>query len=189
MNEMTRLGSASVESYRARFTTAEFLRMCEVGAFGDMKVELVDGEIERLNLPMNEHGRLQALVMFELLRVLGREAIDRVRGEVAVDVGHNTVLAGDVTLYRRAMSGVSWLKPDDVLLLAEISVTTLRRDLGMKRGKYAAAGIPLYWVIDSAHRTVHVHAEPIDGEYTDVRTVRFGDPLAVPGSDATIIVS
>jgi Uma2 family endonuclease len=41
---------------KARFTTAEFLRMGESGAFDDIKVELVDGELERMNPPQTAHA-------------------------------------------------------------------------------------------------------------------------------------
>jgi Uma2 family endonuclease len=189
MIEMTRFLAPSALSYRARFTTAEFQHMCTIGAFGDMKVELVDGEIERLILPKNEHARLQALVMFELLRVLGREALDRVRGEVGVDLGNDTVLGGDVTLLRHPVADPDWIGPEHILLVVEVSVTTLGRDLEMKLPRYAAAGIPHYWVVDAKRSVVHAHSEPVDGDYKTVLTVRFREPLAVPGTDATITLS
>ena len=186
MNEMTRIVAAPVETYKARFTTAEFLHMCEVGAFEDVKVELVDGEIERLNLPQNLHARLQALVMAELWRALGPEAVDRVRGEIGVNLGNNTVLGADATLFRHPVVEPGWLRPEDVQLLVEISVSTLGRDLGMKLPRYAAAGVQNYWVVDAKRSLVHLHSNPIDGDYTNVSTSRFGEPLPVPDSDTTI---
>ena len=189
MNEMTRVVAAPAESYKARFTTAEFMHMCEVGAFEDVKVELVDGEIERLNLPQNVHARLQALVMAELWRVVGRDAIDRVRGEIGVDLGNNTVLGADATLFSRAITKPGWLHPEDVQLLVEISVSTLGRDLGMKLPRYAGAGIQHYWVVDAKRSLVHLHADPINGDYATVSTARFGEPLTVPGTDSTITLS
>jgi Uma2 family endonuclease len=189
MNEMTRVLAPSVANYRARFTTAEFQHMCKLGAFGDMKVELVDGEIERLNLPKNDHARLQSLLMFELLRVLGRDALDRVRGEVGIDLGDDTVLGGDATLFRHAVADPDWLRPEHILLVMEVSVTTLGRDLEMKLPRYAAAGIPHYWVIDAKRALVHAHSNPVEGDYKKVLTVRFGEPLAVPGTDANITLS
>lgn len=44
------------EAGPARFTTAEFLCMAEAGAFDDMNVELVDGELSRMTPPMNDHS-------------------------------------------------------------------------------------------------------------------------------------
>lgn len=78
------------------------------------------------------------------------------------------------------------LSPTDVAMVVEIAETTIHHDLGLKRRKYAEAEIPVYWVVDRTRKVVHTHAEPVDGEYAEVHTVRFGQPLAVPGTDATI---
>ncbi len=76
-----------------------------------------------------------------------------------------------------------------MLLVVEIAETTLTRDMGTKRARYAAAGIPEYWVVDGARSVVHVHREPIDCDYALIHTARFGEPLAVPGTEATILLS
>ncbi len=180
---MTRVVAAPPESFQARFTTAEFLRMCESGAFEDWKVELVDGELERMQQPLNNHAMRQAQIVFLLAQAIG---IELVRGEVGIEVGNDTVLACDAAVLRQSVSGNRLLRPDDLALVVEISETTLNRDLGMKRRKYAAASIPVYWVIDGDRSVIHVHAEPVDGEYADIHTVKFGQPLVVPGMTETI---
>jgi Uma2 family endonuclease len=38
----------SATAAKARFTTREFVQMIDAGAFADMKVELVRGELERM---------------------------------------------------------------------------------------------------------------------------------------------
>ncbi len=50
----------------------------------------------------------------------------------------------------------------------------------------AAAGIAHHWVVDNDHAVIHVHGDLTDGDYALVETVRFGDLVAVPGTDATI---
>ena len=42
---------------KARFTIAEFVRMGESGAFDDMKIELVYGELERMDLTFGKPCR------------------------------------------------------------------------------------------------------------------------------------
>lgn len=186
MNEMTRIAAAPAEGFKARFTAQEFLRMCDAGAFEDWKVELIDGELERMQLPQNNHAMRQVQVVFALAQVLG---VDRIRGEAGIDLGNDTLVSADAAVLRGTVDGNRRFVPDDLALVVEIAETTLRRDLGMKRGKYAAAGIPLYWVIDGNHSVVHVHADPVDGDYIDVHTVRFGQPLALPGTDATVALN
>lgn len=186
MNQMTRVVAAPPESFQARFTTAEFLRMCDSGAFEDWKVELVDGELERMQQPFNNHAMRQAQIVFLLAQAIG---VELVRGEVGIDLGNDTVLACDAAVLHQAVTGNRRLRAEDLALAIEISETTLSRDLGMKRRKYAAARIPLYWVVDGDRSVIHVHAEPVDGDYADIHTVRFGQPLAVPGTDASIVLT
>lgn len=184
VNTQTRIVASSAA---ARFTTTEFLRMVEVGAFDDMKVELVDGELERMPPPMSAHARRQAMVTALLWQVVAAKGL-LVVGEVGVDLGGDSVLACDVALIRALPAESRMLRPNEVLLLVEVAETTVARDLGMKRVKYASAGIANYWVVDGGRAVVHVHHDPIDGEYAGVSTVRFGVPLMVPDTDATIIV-
>ena len=73
--------------------------------------------------------------------------------------------------------------------MVEVSETTRDRDMGMKRVKYASAGIPHYWVIDGERLVVHVWGEPVNGDYAQISTVRFGEPLAVPVTGRTIVIA
>ena len=171
------------QDFKARFSTAEFLRMAEAGAFEDMRIELVHGELERMNPPMNGHSAYQAKLSIRLSRVVPEPLI---RAEVGIDLGNDTVRGCDAALLVSAVEEDRLLRPDDLLLVVEISETTLARDMGPKRIDYARAGIPNYWVVDSERRVVHVYAEPVAAEYVDVRSARFGEPLAVPGTDKAI---
>ena len=161
--------------------------MCEVGAFEDWKVELVDGELERMPPAGNEHGRRHAMLVTRLSRVVAEELL---RVEAGVDLGSDTVLGCDGAILIAPIEGVGnrMLRPDEVRLTVEIAETTLSRDLGMKRRKYAAAGIENYWVVDSGRGVVHVHAGLQNGVYADERPVPFGQPIPVPGTDATITI-
>lgn len=185
MNEMTRIAAAP-ESFKARFTTAEFLRMCDSDAFEDWKVELIDGELERMPPPNRMHSFMQTTIVGKLLALLGPE---RVCVEIGVDLGHDTVVGADVALLHVPMAEARWLRADEVVLAVEVAETTVTRDTVMKLAKYARAGVPHYWVVDRARSITHVYAEPLDGDYARFDTVRFGEPLAVPGTDATITLS
>ena len=117
---------ASAEVSPARFTTAEFLRMCESGAFDDMKIELVDGELERMPPPQNEHGRRQSTAVIRLSRVIAEELL---RGEVGIDLGNDTVLGCDAAILVAPVLGNRILRPDEVRLAVEVAETTRSRDM------------------------------------------------------------
>jgi Uma2 family endonuclease len=186
MNQMTRITAAPAEGFSARFTTAEFLRMIEADVFGDDKIELIEGEFHRMPPPGNDHAHLQARVVGKLFRIVAEELV---RGEAGVELEEGTLVGVDAGVLRAPVTGRRMLRPDELTLVVEIAETTLARDLGVKRRKYAEAGILNYWVVDSARSVVHVHAEPVDGEYVDIHTVRFGQPLAVPGTDEHIVLT
>lgn len=185
MNDMSSRIAADAGGRGARFTTAEFARMCELGAFDDMKVELVDGELERLIKPFANHAHWQALVLIRLASLCSHE---RLVGEAGIDMGDATVLGCDAALLY-GPAPLRWLRPDEVLLVIEVSGTTLARDLGLKLRRYAAAGVPHYWVVDGSGEVVHVFTEPQDGAYRQHAVVRFIEPLSVPGTDATITLA
>ena len=186
MNQMTRITAAPVAGFGARFTTAEFVRMVENGAFEGMTVELIEGELERMPPPGNVHGLRQITLLAQLIAIVGA---DRIRAEAGIDLGDDTLVACDGAILSAPSSEDRMLTASDLLLVIEIAETTQRRDTEMKRVKYASTGIPVYWVVDGKRSVIHVYREPIDGDYSLIDTVRFGEPLAVPGTDATITLS
>jgi Uma2 family endonuclease len=169
----------------ARFTAAEFLHMVEAGAFDDMNVELVEGELQRMPPAGNSHSRRHGSVAFRLMSAVG-EALVRIEAGVQIDDGN--ILGPDVALLTRAVAEDGPLPVDSVALAVEVAESSIDRDLGVKRLLYAGAGIPHYWVVDGKRFVTHVFERPVDGDYSALQLVSFGKPLAVPGTDATIIL-
>lgn len=171
----------------ARFTAAEFLRMAEVGAFEDMKVELDHGELVRMNPPYTAHAAAQMRIGVALVEAF-RNVRATVVGEVTVVLTKETVRAFDAAVVTAEGMNESTLRPEHVLIGIEISDTTLDVDLGRKLRDYAGAGIPNYWVIDVNARVIHVMGEPVGAEYKKRGLIRFGEPLAVPGTNQSITI-
>src|SRR5438045_7962315 len=53
--------------------------------------------------------------------------------------------------------------PEDVLLIIEVSDTTLKYDRTTKTTLYAEAGIPEYWIVNLRNRVIEVYTEPSEG--------------------------
>ena len=169
----------------ARFTAAEFWRMMNSGAFEDIWVELVEGRLERMPPPGRTHAQLRMALVLGLARFVARKHL---LGEVAVDLGEDTIVACDAVVLRDDSGSGSTVLAAEILLAIEVAVSTRDRDLGLKRRLYAAAGIPTYWVVDAEREVVHVFDRPERDDYLGLALVRFGEPLAVPGTDATIVL-
>lgn len=182
VNSPARFAPAST---KARFSLEEFVRICESGALGDDRLELIDGEIERMTPPMAVHSAYQGDVFAALIGIARHRAVI----EAGIDLGDSSLLACDVALLNAPMRERRYFRPEEVLLAVEVSDTTLDRDLVMKRHRYADASIPHYWVVDTRRSVVHVFGEPADGDYGRVEVIPFAQPLALPGTDATITLT
>ena len=73
MNHQVRVTPA--RDWTAPFTAAEFLHMVELGAFEDMRAELVRGEIEKRTPAQWTHGEITmhvGVLIFPLAKAVGR---------------------------------------------------------------------------------------------------------------------
>lgn len=155
----------------------------------DARVELIDGEI----FDMAPIGSSHAGTVARLCRLLGMAV-----GNAAIVWPQNPVILGsdsapqpDIALLRPRQDfyTASHPRPDDVLLLIEVSDTTLQVDRTVKVRLYATAGIVEYWIVDLEHCTVEVYREPRDGEYRAMTSVTGTGTLAVQSLDVSIAAS
>jgi Uma2 family endonuclease len=77
--------------------------------------------------------------------------------------------------------------PEDVLLLIEVSDTSLSYDRNVKLPLYARAGIPEVWIVDLASETIERHTEPTAEGYRLVRRTRRGETLRSEGLGALVL--
>ena len=71
----------------------------------------------------------------------------------------------------------------DILLLIEVSDTTLKFDLGAKLRLYAAHGIPEVWVVDLIARKLHCARQPTAQGHQSITVLYATDsvePAALP---------
>ena len=70
------------------------------------------------------------------------------------------------------------LRGPDLLLVIEVSDSSLAYDLRVKAPLYARHGVPDYWVVDAVRETIRVHRAPADGAHTDVEEYEAHDSVA-----------
>ncbi|MFI8099614.1 Uma2 family endonuclease [Streptomyces sp. NPDC086023] len=76
-----------------------------------------------------------------------------------------------------------WAAPDGALMTVEVSPhrpARDRRDFREKRDGYAAAGIPVYLLVDRAAQELIVYAEPARGKYAQLTTYPYGAQVKLP---------
>ena len=174
----------SVDVVRRRFTVDEYLHMAQAGILTeDDRVELLDGEIVEMTPIGRRHSGCVAALLRVLITGIGSRALVWSQGPIRLS-GHS-LPEPDVTLLRPRPVSYSDAdaEPRDVLLLIEVSDTSLRRDRVIKLPLYAGAGIPEYWIVDVQGRELEVHTRPSGSGYGSVRTFCRGQslsPLAFP---------
>ncbi|MFI5309855.1 MAG: Uma2 family endonuclease [Gemmatimonadales bacterium] len=124
------------------------------------RYEVMNGELFLTPMPSWRHQWI-ADELTDLLKPYVREYGLGSALAVSTDVirGETDVAVPDVVVYpfTRDNSPLRANEAPRPLLVAEIcSATTGRRDTGAKRDLYTALGVPEYWIVDAAERTVKV---------------------------------
>jgi Uma2 family endonuclease len=168
---------------RRRFTVDEYDRMIEAGILSENeRVELIDGEIVEMAAVGGRHAAcVRDLNEWFLPRLIGRAIVDiqnpvrlRPRSEPEPDF---MILRWYADRYHDRLPG-----PEDVLLIIEVSDSSLPYDRETKLPLYAAAGIPEVWIVDLQRRRVLVHRQPDGDLYREAVVIDQGTltPLAFP---------
>jgi len=131
----------------------------------DARLELIEGEIIEMAPIEPPHAGTVAILGRLLVRAVGDEAVVWVQNPIRL--GNRSMPQPDVALLkpRADMYTRSHPVPADVLLLIEVSDTTLRFDVARKMPLYARAGIVEAWVVDIEGRSLQVFRDPDAGAY------------------------
>ena len=165
-----------MEVTRWRFTVHDYHRMGEAGILHeDDRVELIEGELVEMTAIGTRHfscvNRLNRLLVMNV----GDEAIVSVQNPVRLNEYNEP--QPDVTVIRTRDYRESLPMPEDVLLLIEVSDTTIAYDRRVKLPLYARAGFREVWIVDLARETVGRHTDPSGKSYRRADRLRRGQTL------------
>lgn len=161
--------------------------MVEAGALHqDDRLELLDGELVPMSPQGPPHSGVTVLVRTLLERAFGPS--HHVRDHSPLRAGPHDlpepdllVVRGDPRDYlRRLPTG------DDSPLVIEVAESSRARDRRKAR-TYAAAGIPMYWLVDVARRRVEVRTRPGDDGYATCEVLGEDAELVVPTPTPTAL--
>lgn len=178
-------GAVDVTYRTHRFSAADFLRMDETGVFDpDVRIELIEGELIDMVPIGSPHAGTVTFLHQRLFLCLADRAL--VASQVPVIVSDDTLPQPDLAVlrFRADYYRSAHPRPSDILLLIEVSESSLRFDLGKKMPLYGRAGIPELWIVDVEHSAFHVFREPCVGGYGSEAVViapRFLGIAAFPG--------
>jgi Uma2 family endonuclease len=162
-----------------RFTVEEYHRMAEAGILGeDDRVELVGGELVEMTPIGTRHLACVVALTHLLVEASGRRWF--VSAQNPVRLSERDEPQPDLSLLgRRPNPGAPAPPgPEDVLLVVEVSDTTLSYDRNVKLPLYAQAGIAEAWIVDLAGQKVEVHHGPGPRGYRDLWAFGPGEKVS-----------
>jgi Uma2 family endonuclease len=179
----------STETFiRKLFTVEEFQQILDAGILPpDTSYELIRGEFIQMPNPTPPHGGRVRKLNRLFSSALGDSAIVMVQDAMAIlTLIPMSKPRPDVAILKPLpeLFGPFEPEPEDVLLLVEVSDTSLKYDTETKASLYAEAGIPEYWILNIPNETLEVRTDPIDGKYRSLEVFRPGQtvsPRLLPG--------
>jgi len=150
--------------------------MAEVGILSeDDRVELIEGEIIKMTPIRSRHAgcvsRLNA-------RLLSETAIVSVQNPLRLS--NLSEPKPDIILLRPRNDFYSnaHRTPTDVLLIIEVSDTSLEYDRDIKIPLYATASISEVWLVNLIKDMIEIYREPQEGMYREVRYFTRGETVS-----------
>ncbi|MEQ1504450.1 MAG: Uma2 family endonuclease [Myxococcota bacterium] len=169
-----------------RLRRAEYDRLVVAGAFGDERLELIDGVIVR----RSPRGTRHATIVRRLNKAFTLAVGDRAEVQIQLPLALDDTSEPEPDLSIVPVGQYLDAHPTTAWLVVEVSESSARYDLRVKAALYARAAIPELWVIDLGARVVHVHREPRpDGTWATVTRVGPGEALVPTAIDRVAIDS
>ncbi len=174
----------TLELTRHRFSVDDYDRMIEAGVLGeDDQVELIEGEI----VEMSPIGDKHVGCVRRSNRLFSRVLSDRVIVDVQspARVNDRSKPQPDLMLLRSVPEMLTDVTPraEDILLVVEVSDSSLDFDRQIKMPLYARSNIAEVWLVNIPQGVIEVYRDPTPDGYRTVLIARRGDqisPLAFP---------
>ncbi|VAW32066.1 COG1355, Predicted dioxygenase [hydrothermal vent metagenome] len=157
------------------WTVDEYHGMARAGILHENdRLELIKGEVVAMSpIGVRHAACVNRLTSLFAIQFEGK-AVLSIQNSVRLDEQSEPV--PDVVLfkYREDFYSQQVATAADVLLLIEVSDSTLPYDRNVKRPLYAQANITEYWLINLVDNSVEVHRQPEDGAFTET-FIRYRD--------------
>ncbi|OLO33659.1 hypothetical protein PZ61_0226355 [Streptomyces sp. MNU77] len=151
------------------------------------RAELIEGEIVVTPPPDGDHEDYIGLIVDQVARrartrmqFSGNKGL-KLRSGGGCPKNHaipdGTFAPLELRLFRGAES---WMAPEGVALVVEVTSTKPQADREAKRRCYARGGIPLYLLIDRDDSSVTLFSDPENDDYRQLLTIPYGKPLPLP---------
>lgn len=177
MTTITELEKAATVKPK-RFRVEEFRKMTEIGILPEESGwEIIDGYlIDKMTIG-SKHASIVKRLNKILTNLVGNQAVISIQDPIHINDYNEP--EPDVALLapRKDFYSKSHPMPTDVLLLIEVSDSTIEYDREVKKMLYAEAEIQEFWLINLKNNTVEVYSQPKNGSYYSTRILEAGETI------------
>lgn len=161
-----------------RFRVEDFRKMTEVGILPEESGwEIIDGYlIDKMSIGSNHAGIVNILTQ-KLIVLLAGKAVVAVQNPIHIDDYNEpepdiALLKSRNDFYRKSLP-----TPEDVLLLVEVSDSTLEYDRDIKKAIYAEAEIAEFWLVNLKENTIECYSQPKNGNFRLAQIFEKGETV------------
>lgn len=171
-----------------RWSVEEYHQMARSGLLNETdRVELIEGELIDMAPIGSKHAFRVDSVARALQLAAGKRFLVRVQNPILL--GEHSEPQPDIAVVKNKNYAEAHPGVEDVLLIVEVSDTTLAYDRDVKLALYACHGIPEVWLLDVNAGELTVYREPAEGQYRLIRKPTRAaavSPVLVPGVTITL---
>jgi Uma2 family endonuclease len=172
---------------RKRFTITEYHRLVELGFLTESdRVELIRGELMQMTAKGTRHCVCNTKLYQELYELIKDKAV--VRGQEPIILKSDSEPEPDVVIARGQADDYlsNHPLPEDILLVIEVSDSTLKYDQNTKLELYAEAQISDYWIINLLANQLERYSQPYQDAQGDfgyrIKQISLSNELVIlPG--------
>ena len=161
-----------------RFTVEQYYKMAEVGILGvEQRTELIEGEV----IEMSPIGAKHSACLSKLADVLRDRTRKRalVRQQNPICLSDRSEPQPDVAVVKERQDyyAESHPLPSEIILLIEVSDSTLKYDRDVKIPLYAKVGISELWIANLEAQVFEVYRQPSETGYQQVQIYGKGEVI------------
>ncbi|MBV7245285.1 Uma2 family endonuclease [Streptomyces sp. MW-W600-10] len=175
--------SSADHAPHAQMSVEEFEQLART-APETVTLELINGKLEVKPVPDGDHGTIFMWLLRQCMQHRPDLDLHPEQGLMVETYRQGRARPDGVLAPRRHFAGQGeWAPTEGVLMTVEVTSydhDTDRRDRTEKPHGYAAAGIPVYLLIDRESGTLLVHSEPDKGRYRQQHSYDYGDAAVLP---------
>ena len=165
---------------RKRFSVDDYEKMVISGILDeDERIELIDGEVRCMSPIGSFHYSVVNLLNRHLVPMVGDAGIVSIQNPIQLD--DYTQPQPDIAIFRWREDYYHYAKPTprDILLVIEVSDSSLNYDRNEKLPRYAQAEIPEVWIVDldEDRKVIEQYSSPVDGRYAEQKTLATSESI------------